>query len=236
MSGEGQVMPELKATVKQRGSPNQRLPYSPWWRSLVRWWGTQVGLWVHRLALAGEVLAKERMFLRDAQLAPSVQVHREALVRNLAGDPARITVGDNTCLRGELLVFAHAGEIAVGSDCYLGELSRIWAASKVSIGNRVLISHHVDIHDTNSHPLDPRKRHQQYLRIVQTGHSPVDDLDVKSAPIRIGDDVWIGFNSIILKGVTIGARAIVAAGSVVTEDVPPAVIVAGNPAKVIKQL
>ena len=100
-------------------------------------------------------------------------------------------------------------------------------AASVTIGNRVLISHLVNIHDTNSHPVDANKRHEQFLQILERGHPSEGDLDVRSAPIRIGDDVWIGFNSIILKGVTIGPRAIVAAGSVVTEDVPPAVIVAG---------
>ncbi|MGC8751800.1 DapH/DapD/GlmU-related protein, partial [Hydrotalea sp.] len=57
---------------------------------------------------------------------------------------------------------------------------------------------------------------------------------VKSSPIKIADKAWIGFNVIILKGVTIGEGAIVGAGSVVTKDVPPYAVVAGNPAKIIK--
>ena len=59
---------------------------------------------------------------------------------------------------------------------------------------------------------------------------------VKIAPVRIGDKAWIGFNAIILKGVTVGEGAIVAAGAVVTKDVPPYTIVAGNPARVIRTL
>lgn len=59
---------------------------------------------------------------------------------------------------------------------------------------------------------------------------------VKSKPIKICDDAWIGMNCIILKGVTIGEGAIVGAGSVVTKDVPAWTVVAGNPAKVVKTL
>lgn len=59
---------------------------------------------------------------------------------------------------------------------------------------------------------------------------------VKTAPIHINEKVWIGMNAIILKGVTIGEGAIVGAGSVVTKDVPPWTVVAGNPARVVKKL
>jgi maltose O-acetyltransferase len=59
---------------------------------------------------------------------------------------------------------------------------------------------------------------------------------VKTLPIKIGNNVWINFNSIILKGVTIGDGSIIAAGAVVTKDIPPFVMVAGNPARIIKHL
>jgi acetyltransferase-like isoleucine patch superfamily enzyme len=65
---------------------------------------------------------------------------------------------------------------------------------------------------------------------------PKDWRHIKRKPIKICDKSWIGFNSIILKGVTIGEGAIVGAGSVVTRDVPPWTIVAGNPAKVIQDI
>ena len=60
--------------------------------------------------------------------------------------------------------------------------------------------------------------------------------DVIRKPIVIKDKAWIGFNSIILKGVTIGEGAIVGAGSVVTKDVPPYTIVAGNPARIVREI
>jgi len=102
----------------------------------------------------------------------------------------------------------------------------------VQIGNRVLISHSVNIHDTNSHSLSAQSRHRHFLDIfVDRASGGLDDIG--SRPIIIEDDAWVGFGAAILKGVTIGRGAIVSACSVVTKDVPPFTIVAGNPARQI---
>ena len=98
-------------------------------------------------------------------------------------------------------------------------MSRIWSANGVEIGDRVLISHNVNIHDCDAHPVSAVDRHAQFRRIAVAGH-PREIGDIESAPVRIGDDVWIGFNGTILKGVSIGARSIIGAGSTVTNDVP----------------
>lgn len=143
-----------------------------------------------------------------------------------------ISVGENTIIGGQLLVFAHGGKIEVGSNCFVGENARIWSAEAVSIGDRVLISHGVNIHDTDSHAMSAKRRHEHILSMFATGH-PVDLPDVTSKPIRIDDDAWIGFNSVILKGVRVGRGAIVGAASVVCHDVPAYSIVVGNPARLI---
>ena len=133
------------------------------------------------------------------------------------------------------MTFGHDGEIAMGDWCFVGPNSHIWSARQVTIGNRVLISHNVDIHDNNSHPFDRDARFKHTQTIFRTGH-PRSDPGIESAPVCIGDDVWIGFGASILKGVTIGEGAIVGARSVVTRDVAPYTVVAGNPARVIKTL
>lgn len=101
----------------------------------------------------------------------------------------------------------------------------ISCSEAITIGNNVLIGSGCLITDTDGHPIDPEKRHaaNYYDYVV-------------NSPVVIGDDVFIGARSIILKGVTIGQGAIVGAGSVVTKDVPPRAIVAGNPAKVVKMI
>lgn len=160
---------------------------------------------------------------------------KESRVHNLSGKRDKIKIGIKTKIRGELLIFNHGGEVKIGDFCYIGENTRIWSAEMIEIGNRVLISHDVNIHDGNDHPLDYKDRHQHYKDIIEKGH-PNNIETIKSAPIVIEDDAWIGFGSIILKGVRIGKGSIIAAGSIVTKDVEPWTVVAGNPAKVVKRL
>ena len=140
-----------------------------------------------------------------------------------------------TVIEGELLIFASSGRITIGDYCFIGKDSRIWSAVELKIGDRVLISHNVNIHDTNTHPLAAKDRHTEFKEMVDG--PPFRQLfEIGKAPVTIEDDVWIGFNSTILKGVTIGRGAIVAAGSLVTKDVPPFTLVGGNPAQVIRKL
>jgi len=93
----------------------------------------------------------------------------------------------------------------------------------IQIGNRVLISHDVNIHDGTGHSTDPNERHEHFKKIITESHPKTwDEMPgVNSSPIIIEDDVWISFGVTILKGVRIGARSIIAAGSIVSKDVPP---------------
>ncbi|MDB6030421.1 MAG: hypothetical protein JWM16_759 [Verrucomicrobiales bacterium] len=166
---------------------------------------------------------------------PSVQFLGTAQVENLRGDPKFIMIGAGTVVRGRLVTFGHGGHIQIGENCYIGEDTRIWSAESVTIGNRVLIAHGVNIHDTNSHPINSEARHRHYLDMLSNGHPKLDSFGIASKAVRIEDDVWIGFGSTILKGVRVGTGAIVAACSVVTKDVPEGTIVAGNPAQVVKR-
>jgi acetyltransferase-like isoleucine patch superfamily enzyme len=145
-----------------------------------------------------------------------------------------IKVGANTHIKGELFTYAHGGRITMGSYCYVGENSKLWSAVDLSIGDRVLIGHNTSIFDSDTHPLNPAERHREYVAIITKGHPP--EINLREEPVIIEDDVWIGCNVVVLKGVTIGRGAVVGAGSVVTKNVPPHVIVAGNPARVVRAL
>ena len=107
----------------------------------------------------------------------------------------------------------------------------IWIKERIVIGNHVNIGGNCTIMDTDVHQLD-------YL--VRRGEKPanpnVPSTIVQSAPVTIEDDVWIGANCLILKGVTIGARSVIGAGSVVTKSIPADSIAAGNPCKVIRRM
>ena len=147
----------------------------------------------------------------------------------------KIKIGNNTHIRGHLLVLKYGGKITIGNNCFVGDGSRIWSGDLIKIGNNVLISHNVNIMDTNSHEIDYVERSERYIDLIKNGQWE-DKGSIITSPVIINDYVWISFNSIILRGVTIGKGAIIAAGSVVTKDVEEFTVVAGNPAKIVKYL
>jgi len=176
----------------------------------------------------------DRHATRCAVIDSSVTLHPTAQIENIFGKPEAIAVGAHTHVRGQLLTFWNGGKISIGEWCYIGEGTRIWSQSSVSIGNYVLIAHLVDIHDTNSHPMDWRERRLDTEAILSGSYrTPTQTV---SAPVTIEDDAWIGFKATVMKGVRIGRGAIVSAGAVVTKDVEPWTIVGGNPAKVIAEI
>lgn len=151
-----------------------------------------------------------------------------------SGDAENVVLGKWSWLAGELLVYSHGGRIEIGDHCYIGEGTRIWSLSHITLGNRVFLSHGVNVHDNDAHSLSAAERHRHFRELVQQGRASFVE-NVSSGKIVIEDDAWIGFNATILKGVRIGEGAIVGACSTVTRDVPPYTVVAGNPAVAIGQ-
>ena len=145
-----------------------------------------------------------------------------------------IRIGDHSRIEGELLVFAHGGEVSIGDWCFVGSGTRIWSGASIKVGNRVMISHNVNIFDNLTHPLGPMQRHSHFRRIMEHGHP--NNVELGDQPVVIEDDAWIAASATVLRGVCIGRGAIVGAGAVVTSDVPPMTVVAGNPARIIRQL
>ena len=168
-----------------------------------------------------------------AEIHPLATISHSANFINLSKRKNLINIGKETNVRGELLIMEMGGEINIGEYCFIGAGSKIWSRDKINIGNRVLISHNVNIHDNISHSLDPEDRHKEFLHIFCNG--PLLQNNCNSKEINIGDDVWIGFNATILKGVTVGKGAIIGANAVITKDVPPfAVVVGDQKQKIVK--
>lgn len=153
------------------------------------------------------------------------------------GDDFRFLSGDginplsrNT--RGVIFTQSSDTQIVIGHRVGMSS-TVLWAKEKISIGNDVNIGADCIIIDTDAHPHDYIQRRRAYAQEMgQEAYLKT----IPSAPVQIDDDVWIGARSQILKGVHIGARSIIAAGSVVTRDIPADVIAGGVPAKVIKRL
>ena len=131
------------------------------------------------------------------------------------------------------MVYAYGGSIIIGDYFSLSPGSRIISAKQITIGNRVLIAHNVNIIDNISHPLDAALRHQDFIDSYSSG---MKEYDIKSSPIVIEDDVWIGFNVTIMKGVTIGKGAVIGSNSIVTKDVPAWTVNVGSPLRCIREL
>lgn len=160
---------------------------------------------------------------------------------------ARIEVGDNfTAYRNCRITAWGKGLIKIGDGCSFGSRTTIDARESIEIGNHVLISWEVSMADFEGHPIDPGERaremdHSKRMLWPQFGRKTskkTEPYEPKfiSKPIVIEDDVWICARAIILKGVRIGRGSIIAAGAVVTRDVPPYSVAAGNPARVVKKL
>jgi acetyltransferase-like isoleucine patch superfamily enzyme len=159
--------------------------------------------------------------------------YRGTEIINFSKEKSKIVIGRNCHIYGSIVVMPYGGMISFGDNCSFGDMSRMVSCKEIRIGNRVMIAHNVNILDGNSHPLDAKLRHEDFMNNYSFG---VQEYDLKEKKILIEDDVWIGFNSIILKGVKIGRGAIIGAGSVVTKDVEPWTVNVGNPLRCIYKL
>lgn len=131
----------------------------------------------------------------------------------------KFVVGEKSIIEDFTCINNGMGDIIIGTNCMVGIGNVL--TGPVTLGNNVILAQHVGISGLN----------HGYTDI----HTPIRDQKCNVAEVIIEDDCWIGTNAVITSGVTIGKHSIVAGGSVVTKDVPPYTVVAGNPAKIIKQ-
>lgn len=162
----------------------------------------------------------------------SAQIFRQFRGR----DPRALVLGDHvSCYSGCSFALGEHGTCSVG-DFTLLNGAIVMAEERIEIGSHCLVSWNVGIADSDFHPLAPAARRVDAKALAPFYENRPARPPLRTAPVVIGDNVWIGMHAIILKGVTIGENSVVAAGAVVTKPVPANVVVAGNPAVVIKEL
>lgn len=172
-------------------------------------------------------------FSAGAQIGSGVLLGLGARLVNL-GEPDQVVITGPSALRGVLRA-EPAGRIEIAPFVYAGDNTLISAQTLVRIGRATLLAHNVQIFDNNSHPTNAYQREVQFRRMLGD-KSVVAPMEIDTAPVIIGERCWIGMNSLVMRGVTIGDDTIVAAGSVVTRSLPSGVIAAGNPAAIVREL
>lgn len=178
----------------------------------------------------------------DGTVPPNVVIDDEAYVETTfsfllfqSRRPEGVRVGKGASVYlGTMFDVGEAGRVAFG-DFTLCNGARIVCDQEITIGDHTLISWNVVLMDTYRVPFDPALRRAAVARAGSGWPRRVDG-GAEARPIRIGRTAWIGFDACVLPGVTIGDGAIVGARSVVSEDVEPYTVVAGNPARMIRRI
>lgn len=222
--GEGPVYSRVRNLIKALiyfNLPQPRL-VRPFYRALyaahhlVHWGGRWLlGVLYREPALRARCITAGKRWRVD--LTPLIVGHPE------------ICIGDDLSIFGVLgitsgRIFDHP-KVIIGSGVVIGHQVQIVANKEVVIEDDVKIASRVRISDTDGHPHDAESR-------VQDQPPPVDEIRA----VRICRRAWLGENCLIMKGVTVGEGAIIGASSVVSNDVPPYSVAAGNPARVVKDL
>ena len=149
------------------------------------------------------------------------------------GSRCAISIGHDCAIQGHLVTEHDEAEIVIGNNVFVGAQTIIDCAHNIVIEDDVLVSYQCLLMDSNNHSARADDRTDDMRKHVAGMRHAWES--VPSAPIRICRGAWIGARAIILKGVTIGEGAVVGAGSVVTKSVPAHMIVAGNPARPIRE-
>jgi len=190
-----------------------------------------IGLFIKLLNRVKAGVAR-KSFLQGSEMGMDVTIYSTASCRNHSRKGS-IVIGDLCEIKGILRTEGN-GRIHLGHHVYIGAQTSMEIAESLTVGDYVIISNHVSIFDNNNHPTDPEARRRMS---IAGSLSPLWNItESVASPVMIEDNVWIGQYAAILKGVTVGEGSIIGMHSVVTKDVPPYSIVAGNPARVVKML
>jgi len=174
----------------------------------------------------------------DGELPPNVRIGAGSVItgdfafkRFYAEGAEALIIGGRCVLDGVQFGVGRQGRLHIGDCCYFTN-AVLLAELEVRIGSNVVIGWNVTIADTDFHPVEPDARVQDAIA-CSPGGSGRERPPIPRRPVFIDDDVWIGPNAAILKGVRVGAGAFIEPGALVTEDVPAGARVLGNPAKVV---
>jgi len=176
-----------------------------------------------------------------ATLPANVQIGNNTVItadyafkRFRSKQPDALRIGSHATMDGVHFAVGETGKISIGDYCYFTN-AVLLCELELRIGNYVVIGWNATLADTDFHPLAPAERIADALACSPLGQGRPRP-EIARSPVVIEDDVWIGPNATILKGVRIGAGAWIEAGALVTREVPPRSRVLGNPAQIVGQV
>jgi acetyltransferase-like isoleucine patch superfamily enzyme len=179
-----------------------------------------------------------------ARVSSTTYLLHGSSIRFDVGNESRkyVVIGNKGLINARFIFESLRGEVVIGNNVHIGGATFI-SRNSIIVDNDVTMAWDITLYDHDSHSIHWEYRqndnNQCFMDYFANGGNNVFNKDwsnVVSKPIHVCSKVWIGFGVTILKGVTIGEGAVVGAKSVVTRDVPPWTVVAGNPARVVKQL
>jgi len=171
----------------------------------------------------------------NVRLGPNTLVTGDLSFKRFHSDaPDALVIGANCTMDGVHFALGQQGRVQIGDYCYFTN-AVLLCELEMRIGNYVVVGWNATIADTDFHPLDPAERIADAIACSPLGQGRPRP-EILKRPVIIEDDVWIGPNATILKGVRIGTGAFIEAGSLVTRDVPACARVMGNPAQVIGEV
>ncbi|WP_020676385.1 acyltransferase [Geopsychrobacter electrodiphilus] len=187
-----------------------------------------------------QISQRVTLFNLNANIGENFKLEGDVRIKNESGNPDQIVIGDNCKISASRITCKSGGFIEIGNYSVLQDGSSLLCLENIRIGSFTGIAAGTTIIDNNTHAIGIEKWVRHRIRVAPggEGYSGLGNgwEESESAPIVIGDGVWVGTDCTILKGVTVGDGAIIARNSVVTKDVAPFTVVAGNPAKKVKDL
>jgi acetyltransferase-like isoleucine patch superfamily enzyme len=144
-----------------------------------------------------------------------------------------IEIGDDCYIMGTITLLNSKAKVKIGNRVFIGPGTTLFCYKDIEISDDIMVSWGCTLIDTNAHSLKWEERKNDVIDWIK-GPAHKNWSVVESKPVLLQSKCWIGFNSIITKGVIVGEGGIVASGSVVTKSVDPFTVVGGNPATFIK--
>jgi acetyltransferase-like isoleucine patch superfamily enzyme len=181
------------------------------------------GVWTDGLLPSNVLVGAESIITGDSAFKRFHSNHEPALI-----------IGESGTFDGVHFALGKDGKVRIGNYCYFTN-AVLLCELELAIGNYVVIGWNATIADTDFHPIAPAERIADAIACSPLGRNKVRP-EILRKKVTIADDVWIGPNATILKGVNIGAGAFIEAGTLVVRDIPPRARVAGNPAQIIGEV